>query len=171
MIIRGVKPLPAYGRVGQEQRSFAACQLRWHEKLRRRNPSSRTLCVHHGARSEGGAGIPFPPTPFSSRPARAEKFSALPREARQSKFKVWIFVKKSSDFVQKVPPIYNFSVFRGCCLALAEFIPHRTCSGAGLGLGKNNDFIRIFEVAKQFLPAQTEVRFAEGKHKFEKFIN
>jgi hypothetical protein len=44
-------------------------------------------------------------------------------------------------------------------------------SGAGLGLGKNKDFIRIFEIQKQFLPAQTEVRFAEGKHKFEKFIN
>ena len=35
--------------------------------------------------------------------ARAEKFSALPRETRQSKFKVRIFVKKSSDFVQKAP--------------------------------------------------------------------
>jgi hypothetical protein len=54
-------------------------------------------------KSEGGAGIPFPPTPFPSRPARAEKFSALPRKARQSKFAIWIFVKKSSDFVQKVP--------------------------------------------------------------------
>jgi len=55
-------------------------------------------------KSEGGAGIHFPHTPFSSRPARAEKFSALPRFARQSKFKIWIFVKKGSDFVQKVPP-------------------------------------------------------------------
>jgi hypothetical protein len=62
-----------------------------YEKLRRR-------------KSEGGAGIHFPHTPFSSRPARAEKFSALPREARQSKFKVRIFVKKSSDFNQKAPP-------------------------------------------------------------------
>jgi hypothetical protein len=53
--------------------------------------------------SEGGAGIHFPHTPFSSRHARAEKFSALPREARQSKFSVRIFVKKSSDFVQKAP--------------------------------------------------------------------
>jgi len=82
----------------------AFCEAKY-EKLRRRNPSSRTLCVHHGARSEGGAGIHFPHTPFSSRPARAEKFFALPREARQSKFKIWIFVKKGSDFVQKVPPI------------------------------------------------------------------
>jgi len=47
-----------------------------------------------------------------------------------------------------------------CCLAPPK---------AGLGFGK--DFERIFEVAKQFLPAQTEVRFAKGKHKFEKFIN
>src|SRR3989344_5904243 len=43
-----------------------------------------------------------------------------------------------------------------CCLALAT-----------LGLGRNEDFEGIFEVAKQFLPAQTEVRFAEGKHKFK----
>jgi hypothetical protein len=101
-------------------------------------------------KSEGGAGIPFPPTPFPSRPARAEKFSVLSREARQSKFAVWIFVKKSSDFVQKVPPIYNFSVFEGCCLALATL---------GLGFGKN--FEGIFEIQKQFLPAQTEVRRAK----------
>ena len=147
MIIRGVKPLPAYERVGQEQRSFAARQLRWHEKLRRRNPSSRTLCVHYGARSEGGAGIPFPPTPFSSRPARARNFSALPHEARQSKFKVRIFVKKSSDFVQKVPPIFRLRLLGDCCLALAS-----------LGLGIYHDFERIFEIQKQFLPAQTEVR-------------
>ena len=79
----------------------AFCEAK-NEIRRRRNPSSRTLCVHYGARSEGGAGIPFPPTPFSSRPARARNFSALPHEARQSKFKIRIFVKKSSDFVQKV---------------------------------------------------------------------
>jgi len=36
-------------------------------------------------------------------PARAEKFLFLPREARQSKFAVRIFVKKSSDFNQKAP--------------------------------------------------------------------
>jgi len=98
-------------------------------------------------KSEGGAGILFPPTPLPSRPARAEKFSVLPREARQSKFAIRIFVKKSSDFIQKVPPIYNFSVFRGCCLALAT-----------LGLGFRRDFEGKFEIQKQFLPAQTEIR-------------
>jgi hypothetical protein len=36
----------------------AACQFHWHEIRRRRE-------------SEGGAGIHFPHTPFSSRPARA----------------------------------------------------------------------------------------------------
>jgi len=82
------------------------------------------------------------------------------RRGGASKFAVRIFVKKSSDFVQKVPPIYNFSVFEGCCLALAS-----------LGLGFCRDFEGIFEIQKQFLPAQTEVRFAEGKYKFEKFIN
>ena len=127
----------------------AFCEAKY-EKLRRRNPSSRTLCVHHGARSEGGTGIHFPHTPFSSRPARAEF----------SKINFRIFVKKSSDFVQKVPPFFKIGVLGDCCLALAT-----------LGLGKSHDFERIFEIQKQFLPAQTEVRFAEGKHKFEKFIN
>jgi len=47
-----------------------------------------------------------------------------------------------------------------CCLASPK---------AGLGFGK--DFEGIFEIQKQFLPAQTEVRFAKGKHKFKKFIN
>jgi hypothetical protein len=54
--------------------------------------------------SEGGAGIPFPPTPFPSRPARAEKFFTLPCEARQSKFGVRILLKMRSDFVQQTPP-------------------------------------------------------------------
>jgi hypothetical protein len=40
-----------------------------------------------------------------------------------------------------------------CCLAPPE---------AGLGFGK--DFEGIFEIQKQFLPAQTEVRFAKGEH-------
>jgi len=59
------------------------------------------------------------PQPPSFLPARAEKFSALPREARQSKFKVRIFVKKGSDFNQKVPPVGK----RGYCLALAKGSP------------------------------------------------
>ena len=45
------------------------------------------------------------------------------------------------------PPIYNFSVFEGCCLALAT-----------LGLGFRRYFEGKFEIQKQFLPAQTEVR-------------
>ena len=105
-----------------------------YEKLRRRE-------------SEGGAGIHFPHTPFSSRPARARNFSALPHEARQSKFKIRIFVKIGSDFNQKAPPIFKIRILDDCCLALAT-----------LGLGKSNDFIRIFEIQKQFLPAQTKVR-------------
>jgi hypothetical protein len=58
-----------------------------------------------GGGSEGEAGIHFPHTPFSARLARASRIlrDALPREARQSKFAVRIFVKKSSDFNQKVP--------------------------------------------------------------------
>jgi hypothetical protein len=44
------------------------------------DPRSRTLRVRYGARSEGGAGIHFPPTPFFARPARADWF--LPRLRR-----------------------------------------------------------------------------------------
>ena len=68
--------LPAYGRAGQGQHPLAARQLRWHEKLRRR-------------KSEGGAGIPFPPTPFPSRPARALGWEAarpcVSKEAKPAK--------------------------------------------------------------------------------------
>jgi hypothetical protein len=42
-----------------------------------------------GGKSEGGAGIHFPHTPFSSRPARAVRFSAAQSAA------------VSRDFVQK----------------------------------------------------------------------
>jgi hypothetical protein len=105
-----------------------------------------------GGGSEGEAGIHFPHTPFSARLARASRIlrDALPREARQSKFAVRIFVKKSSNFVQKVPPIFKIRILGGCCLALAT-----------LGLGKSRDFEGIFEVQKQFLPAQTEVHRAK----------
>jgi len=102
-----------------------------------------------GGGKRGRAIIPSPQPP-SFLPARSEKFSVLPCEARQSKFAIWIFVKKSMDFNQKAPPIYNFSVFEGCCLALAL-----------LGLGFRRDFYGIFEIQKQFLPAQTEVRRAK----------
>ena len=99
--------------------------------------------------SEGGQKfLPPNPLPF------------CPPERKLSKFSVRIFVKKSSDFNQKAPPIFRIRILGDCCLAPPK---------AGLGFGK--DFEGIFEVAKQFLPAQTEGRFAEGKHKFEKFIN
>jgi len=91
-----------------------------------------------GEKARAGREFIFPTPLFLLAPPERKSFLEI---------KVRIFVKKGSDFVQKVPPIYNFSVFEGCCLALAT-----------LGLGKSNDFIRIFEIQKQFLPAQTEVR-------------
>ncbi|HAF06998.1 TPA: hypothetical protein DCG82_01130 [candidate division WOR-3] len=89
-----------------------------------------------------------------------ECWAGLSPAGRQLKISIRILFKIGSNFVQKVPPFYNFGVLEGCCLALAL-----------LGLGIYKDFIRIFEIQKQFLPAQSEVRFAEDKHKFEKFIN
>jgi hypothetical protein len=71
-----------------------------------------------------------------------------------------VFVKVGSDFVQKVPQFFKIGVLGRGCLALAEFTP-LFCKRAGLGLGRNEDFIRIFEIQKQFLPAQTEVRRAK----------
>ena len=82
----------------------------------------------------------FPPTPF---------LFARPSDWI-SEFAVRIFVKKSSDFNQKVPPIFRIRILGDYCLAPPK---------AGLGFGK--DFEGIFEVAKQFLPAQTEVRRAK----------
>jgi len=74
---------------------------------------------------------------------------------RQLKVGVGILFKVGSNFVQKIPPFYDFGVLRRYCLALAS-----------LGLGKNYDFIRIFKIKKQFLPAQMEVRRAKhGQNK------
>jgi len=53
------------------QEKIAACQFYWHE-------------IRGGEKSEGGAGIHFPHTPFSSRPARAQFRSVRPRVARHS---------------------------------------------------------------------------------------
>ena len=82
----------------------------------------------------------------------ARRISAGGNAGAGLKIKIWIFVKKGSDFNQKAPPIFRIRILGDCCLAPPE---------AGLGFGK--DFEGIFEVAKQFLPAQTEVRFAESK--------
>jgi hypothetical protein len=70
----------------------------------------------------GGTGRKGGMGEMNARPARAENFFALPREARQSKFAVRIFVKKSSDFVQKVPPVGK----RGCWLAPCESVRKNT---------------------------------------------
>ncbi|MBM4177182.1 hypothetical protein FJ208_00015 [Candidatus Gribaldobacteria bacterium] len=56
-----------------------------------------------GGGKRGRAKIPSP-QPTSFLPTRAEKF--------QSKFAVRIFVKKISDFVQKVPPKTKPSAFQ-----------------------------------------------------------
>jgi len=109
-------------------------------------------CVGEKRNGESEGGQKFlPPNPLPFCPSELKSFL---------KFGIRIFVKKGSDFNQKAPPIFKIRFLGDCCLAPPE---------AGLGFGK--DFERIFEIAKQFLPAQTEVRFSEGKHKFEKFIN
>ena len=124
---------PRTGGLGQGQHSFGgAFRKAKYEKLRRRKKKRR---------KRGRAKIPSPQPP-SFLPARAEKFL--------SKFAVRIFVKKSSDFNQKAPPIFRIRILGDCCLAPPK---------AGLGFGK--DFEGIFEIQKQFLPAQTEVRRAK----------
>jgi len=89
----------------------AFCEAK--NEIRRRNPRSRTLCVHYGARSEGGQkflprrvakrllrGVPPNPLPF------------CPPERKLSKVSVGIFSEKSSDFVQETQPICKVSVSR-----------------------------------------------------------
>src|SRR3989344_2732946 len=90
--------------------------------------------------------------------------SVSERRGGASKFAVRIFVKKSSDFNQKAPPIFRLRLLGDFCLAPPK---------AGLGFGE--DFEGIFEVAKQFLPAQTEVRtnlfsFAFGERQSDNLI-
>jgi hypothetical protein len=71
-------------------------------------------------------------------------------------FSVGVLFKIGSNFVQKVPPFYDFGFLRRYCLALAS-----------LGLGICYDFEGIFEIQKQFLPAQKKVRRAKhGQNKF-----
>ncbi|MEA2015861.1 MAG: hypothetical protein U9O59_04020, partial [Actinomycetota bacterium] len=91
---------------------------------------------------------------FCSPSGERKRWAGLPPCRRQLKVTVRIFVKKGSDFVQKVPPTFNFRVFGDYCLALAS-----------LGLGRSRDFEGIFEIQKQFLPAQTEVCFGKAKSK------
>jgi hypothetical protein len=68
--------LPAYGLGGSRATPFLSAALFAKQKTKfgGGDPRSRTLRVRYGARSEGGAGIHFPPTPFSARPARAFRF-------------------------------------------------------------------------------------------------
>ena len=130
--------LPAQGRAGARATSSLAAHF-----------AKRNTKFGGGGKARAGKNS-FPPTPF---------LFARPSDWI-SEFAVRIFVKKSSDFNQKAPPIFRIRILGDCCLAPPK---------AGLGFGK--DFEGIFEIQKQFLPAQTEGRFAEGKHKFEKFIN
>jgi len=50
-------------------------------------------------------------------PSPSEARAGLSPAGRQSKVGVGILFKIGSDFVQKVPPFYNFGVFEGYYLA------------------------------------------------------
>jgi len=120
--LREVKQNFSWRRISQSEiRNSAAAEKNWNRKARAGKNS-------------------FPPTPFLF--ARPSDWT--------SEFKIGIFVKKSSDFIQKAPPIFRIRILGDCCLAPPK---------AGLGFGK--DFEGIFEIQKQFLPAQTEVRRAK----------
>ena len=51
-------------------------------------------------------------------------------------------------------PIFKIRILGDCCPCLAG----RQVAPPKAGLGRSKDFIRIFEIQKQFLPAQTKVR-------------
>ena len=99
--------LPAHGKGWGKGNTFscgAFCEAKY-EIRRWRNPSSRTLCVHYGARSEGGQKFlvdTHSPTPLPF----------CPPERKLSKFSVRIFAEKSSDFVQDRQHCTIFSIFR-----------------------------------------------------------
>ena len=107
--------LPAYGRAGQGQHPLAARQLRWHEKLRRR-------------KSEGGAGIPFPSTPFPSRPARALGWEAacpcVSKEAKPAKI-VSLIEKEFCARPLKEKEIFAGFVRRQAASRWGGFLPVR----------------------------------------------
>src|SRR3990167_5270832 len=66
--------------------------------------------------SEGGQKF-LPPNPLPFCPPE-RSVSVLPREAWQSEIAVRIFVKKSSDFNQKAPPIFRIRILGDCLLRL-----------------------------------------------------
>ena len=137
--------LPAYGRVGQGQRFSAA-------HFAKRNTKNCGGEKRSGE-SEGGQKF-LPPNPLPFCPPERKSFNQNSHSGFSSK-KVRPssrnFVSlRGKDFVQKAPPIFRIRILGDCCLAPPE---------AGLGFGK--DFEGIFEIQKQFLPAQTEVRRAK----------
>jgi hypothetical protein len=149
--------LPAYGRVGQGQHSLAA------HFFAKRNTKN---CG--GEKARAGREFIFPTPLFLPATPKWRSFLLCRAKRGNQKSTSGFSSKKvrpssrnfvslrGKDFVQKVPPNFRIRILGDCCLAPAS-----------LGLGFHHDFIRIFEIQKQFLPAQTEVRFAEGKHKFE----
>jgi len=90
------------------------------------------LCPTNSAVNYFLAWPPPPPQAGDGVPPQAEK--ACARKGLQVRF-------------LSPPPIFRIRILGDYCLAPPE---------AGLGFGK--DFEGVFEVAKQFLPAQTEVR-------------
>ena len=54
---------------------------------------------------------------FCSPSGEQKRWAGLPPCGRQLKVAVRIFVKKGSDFVQKVPPIFRIRLLGDCCLA------------------------------------------------------
>ena len=96
--IGSIFSLPAHGRVGARATSSLAAHF------------ARQNTKFGGGGKRGRAKIPSPQPP-SFLPARAFRFCA--RSAQS----FWIFFKKSSDFVQKVPPFYEFFIFGRDCLA------------------------------------------------------
>src|SRR3990167_1079010 len=98
--------LPAQGRAGARATSSLAAHF-----------AKRNAKFGGGGKAKAGEKF-LPPNPFPF----------CPPERKLSKVSVRIFAEKSSDFNQKVPPIFRSRLLGDCCLAPPK---------AGLGFGKD----------------------------------
>jgi hypothetical protein len=131
----GVNLLCAHGRVGQTQLPFPSWWRISQSEIR--NSAAAEKNWNRKARAGKNS---FPPTPFLF--ARPSDWIL--------KFGIRIFLKKSSNFVQKTPPSFTFSEIERCCLGAKR-----------LGMVFFRYFEGIFEIQNQSAVGNAEVRRAK----------